>query len=179
MVSTHAITIQAPPKDVWPWLVQIGQDRGGFYSYSRLENLVGCQMRNTNLILPQCQNPKVGDTIRFHPKAPVAPITEVDPEKTLVIGGMWSFVLRQPAPGVTRLIVRCRAKRMSPIRDFFGYRLILEPAHFVMERKMLLTIKELAERMANREAHIEWQAQSKLELPARESANAPAILLSS
>ena len=46
--ATHAITINAPVKKVWPWLVQIGQNRGGFYSYTWLENLVGCDMHNAD-----------------------------------------------------------------------------------------------------------------------------------
>ena len=54
--STHAITINAATKDVWPWVVQMGQRRGGFYSYTFLENLVGCQMRNANEIVPAGPN---------------------------------------------------------------------------------------------------------------------------
>ena len=47
---THAITIRAPVEEVWPWLAQIGQDRGGFYSYEWLENLAGCEMRNADRV---------------------------------------------------------------------------------------------------------------------------------
>jgi hypothetical protein len=66
--ATHAITINAPVERVWPWLAQIGQKKGGFYSYTRLENLVGCNMRNANRIVPEWQNLKVGDEIWLHPK---------------------------------------------------------------------------------------------------------------
>jgi len=62
---THAITIDAPPKDVWPWVLQIGQDRGGFYSYTFLENLIGCEMKNIAKIVPEWQNRAVGDTVWF------------------------------------------------------------------------------------------------------------------
>jgi hypothetical protein len=68
--TTHAITIHAPAVDVWPWLVQIGQDRGGFYSYTWLENLVGCHMRNADRLRPAWQRLAVGDSVWLHPKAP-------------------------------------------------------------------------------------------------------------
>ena len=61
--ATHAITINAPVRDVWPWLVQVGQNRGGFYSYTWLENLVGCEMRNADQIVPEWQELKVGDEV--------------------------------------------------------------------------------------------------------------------
>src|SRR5690242_10440737 len=61
--ATHAITIHAPVAEVWPWLVQVGQDKGGFYSYTWLENLVGCQMRNADRIVPQFQQLQVGDKV--------------------------------------------------------------------------------------------------------------------
>ena len=58
--ATHAVTIKAPAEEVWPWLVQIGQDKGGFYSYSWLENLAGCRLRNADRIVPEFQRLKVG-----------------------------------------------------------------------------------------------------------------------
>ena len=68
--STRAITIYAPASEVWKWLVQIGQDKGGFYSYTWLENLVGCRMRNADHILPQFQHIQVGDEVWLHPEIP-------------------------------------------------------------------------------------------------------------
>lgn len=68
--ATHAITIDAPASAVWPWLVQMGQTRGGFYSYAWLENLVGCHMHNADQIHPEWQDLKVGDQVWLHPKAP-------------------------------------------------------------------------------------------------------------
>lgn len=57
---THAITINAPPEQVWPWIVQMGQGRGGFYSYEALEDLVGCKIHNASRIVPEWQDLKVG-----------------------------------------------------------------------------------------------------------------------
>lgn len=71
--STRAITIRAPAEEVWRWLVQLGQDRGGFYSYDRLENLAGADIHNVDWIVPQMQHLKVGD---FVPMAPVGQPTE-------------------------------------------------------------------------------------------------------
>jgi hypothetical protein len=63
----HAVTIQAPVERVWPWLAQIGQDRGGFYSYEWLENLAGCEMENADRIHPEWQHRELGETVRLHP----------------------------------------------------------------------------------------------------------------
>jgi hypothetical protein len=149
VLATHAVTINAPAADVWPWLVQIGQGRGGFYSYAWLENLVGCHMRNADRILPQFQDLKAGDRIYFHPKAPPAPVTVLEPGRALVIGDAWAFVLKELGPRTTRLIIRSRAVCRPTLSSFLGWRVVFEPAHFVMERRMMLTIKRLAEARAD------------------------------
>lgn len=77
--ATHAITIDAPVADVWPWLVQVGQNRAGFYSYTWLENLVGCAMHNANQIVPEWQELKVGDEVWLHPKAPPLKVLAIEP----------------------------------------------------------------------------------------------------
>lgn len=151
-VATHAVSINAPPLDVWPWIAQLGQDRGGFYSYTMLENLVGCDMHNAEEIHPEWQEVRQGDVIRFHPKLPASPIEMLDTGNHMVIASdlqgpnavTWAFVLHDIGDNKTRLIVRLRArshKGVGRLRDL----LITEPAHFVMERKMMLTIKRLAE----------------------------------
>ncbi len=68
--ATHVITINASAAEIWPWLVQIGQARGGFYSYDWLENLFGCDIRNADRILPEFQHLEVGDGVKLHPGAP-------------------------------------------------------------------------------------------------------------
>jgi len=163
---THAITIDAPPSRVWPWILQIGQDRGGFYSYSFLENLVGCEMHNTSEIVPEWQNRAAGDTVWFATPRHfggqarmVAAI--VEPERSMVLvtpadwkrlqSGergreiTWAFVLAPEGQGKTRLIARSRGDAHPPLFKRAANYAFWEPAHFVMERKMLLTIKKLSE----------------------------------
>lgn len=150
-ISTHAITIQASLEAVWPWLVQIGQDKGGFYSYAWLENLVGCHMRNADRIIPEFQHIQVGDPVWLHPKSPPLPVVHVEPGRALVLGsnmdepGTWGFFLQKIDENTTRLIVRGQGQRKPGLlRGFIQY-VLFEPAHFIMERKMLLTLKRYAE----------------------------------
>jgi hypothetical protein len=148
--ATHALTIHAPVRLVWPWIAQLGQTRGGFYSYTWLENLVGCRMRNADRIVPEWQQINVGDEVWLHPKAPPLKVVAVEPERHLVIGNTWGFYLFPRDAQTTRLIVRGRGKfdmpdLKYPALNFLYWRGIFEPAHFIMERRMLLGIKERAE----------------------------------
>jgi hypothetical protein len=148
---THAITIDAPVSEVWPWLAQVGQDKGGFYSYSWLENLVGCNMHNATSIVPDFQHLQVGDKLWLHPKGPPLPVLVVEPERAIVFGsntsepGTWGVYLQPVGENSTRLIARGRGDwNPTLLRQMFNYA-VFEPAHFLMERKMLLTIKHLSE----------------------------------
>ncbi len=157
---THAITINASPGAVWPWLVQIGQGRGGFYSFELLENLAGCHIHNTDVIVPEFQRLDVGDPVRLAPKGPPPLLVAiVEPEQLLaLVGGdpgdaepisLWAFHLVQTDTGATRLIERGRYRVSGSV----GARLmlgptLLEPISFVMSRQMLRTIKQLAESAA-------------------------------
>lgn len=152
---THAITIDAPASAVWPWLVQMGQGRAGFYSYEKLENLIGCQIRNAHRVEPELQQLRVGDLIRLHPKAPALRVSVLEIGSSLVLGGdpdpqgsraIWGWHLFGEPGGATRLVERGRNdyQRGLVASLAFGPTLI-EPVGFVMSRKMLLTIKELAE----------------------------------
>lgn len=149
--ATHAVTIDAPAAEVWPWLVQIGQDKGGFYSYSWLENLVGCQLHNADRVLPEFQQLKVGDTVRLHPEAPPLPVLVCEPPHTLVLGsnmdypGTWGFYLKEVGEGTTRLVIRGRGDWKPGVFNWLLARAVFEPAHFIMERKMMLGIKSRAE----------------------------------
>ena len=149
--ATHAITINAPVEEVWPWLVQIGQDKGGFYSYTWLENMVGCHMRNADRIVPEFQQLSVGDTVRLHPQAPPLPVLICEPPRTLVLGnnmdypGTWGFYLKEVDERTTRLLMRGRGDWKPGLLSWVGAHVLFEPAHFIMERKMLLGIKCRAE----------------------------------
>jgi len=157
---TYAVTVKAAPARVWPWIVQIGQGRGGFYSYQTLENLVGCQIHNVVEILPEHQHPAVGDEVRLHPTTPALRVAIVDPPGSFVIHGVpaevgadqsfatstWQLVLTETTNGSTRLLMRGRSDYSpEPLNRLFFGRLPLEPIMFVMSRKMLLEIKRLAE----------------------------------
>lgn len=153
--TTRAVTVDAGPEDVWPWLAQIGEDRGGFYSYSRLERAVGADIHNAEVIHPEWQDLTVGDTVwlaRRGGERGRQVVAAVEPKSHLVLmtpadydrvqrgepaGGSWSFHLR-PEGGLTRLLARGNG----------GYtgNAVYDIAHFVMERKMLLGIQHRAER---------------------------------
>jgi len=165
-VVTHAVNIDAPAEAVWRWLVQIGQDRGGFYSYSFLENLAGCDMHNTFRIVPEWQQRAIGDTVwfgspkRFGGRARMVAAV-VEPMRSLVLvtpadwelvrtgkeglDTTWTFALQRKGVNTTRLIARLRSAANVPLGGRVINSLFWEPAHFAMERKMLLTIKKLAE----------------------------------
>jgi hypothetical protein len=149
--ATHAITIEAPVEEVWPWLVQIGQDKGGFYSYAWLENLVGCRLRNADSVVPEFQQLQVGDAVRLHPKAPPLPVLICEPPHALVLGsntgspGTWGFYLREVDEQTARLVIRGRGEWGTGLFNWLVAYAVFEPAHFIMERKMLLGIKRRAE----------------------------------
>ena len=142
MQTTRAVTIAAPPADVWPWLAQIGQERGGFYSYEWLENLAGCRMRNAEEIHPEWQHRDPGEAILLHPAARLE-VNLFEPGRAFGIEGWGVFVLEPIGRGHTRLLVRGRCPRRLAMA---AYSILLEIPHFLMERKMLLGIRERAER---------------------------------
>jgi hypothetical protein len=154
--ATHAITINAPAADVWPWLVQMGQNRGGFYSYTWLENLVGCDMHNANEIAPEWQDLKVGDKVWLHPKAPPVEVAAMEPGRAIVLKPWGAFVLQPIDEKMTRLIIRSQGDYEPDLKNavlnFLLWRVFYEPAHFIMERKMLLGIKARAEKLAGERA---------------------------
>jgi hypothetical protein len=137
---------------LWPWLAQIGQGRGGFYSYELLENLVGCDIHNKDCIVPELQSITVGDNLVMHPKAPAIPVAIVEPAKALVYGGrqdkdtanIWIFYISEK-DGIARLISRWAFEYKPGFVNRIVYNWFIEPIAAVMQRKMLLTIKKLAE----------------------------------
>lgn len=152
---TRAITIHARAKEIFPWLLQIGQGRGGFYSYEWLENLFRTDIHNANAIISELQNLQVGDAIRLTPEpVPSYRVAQIIPNEALVLRvntqdsnttqGTWVFCLDETEHG-TRLIIRSRLAYEENWQNFVLWRLIVEPIHFVMEERMLRGIKERAE----------------------------------
>ena len=141
--TTHGVTIDAPVSEVWPWLAQIGQDRGGFYSYEWLENLAGCRMRNADRIHPEWQHREVGEVVKLH-HAYGLPVTRFEPPRVIALKQWGSFNVEPLPDGRTRVVARGRVARGLGV---FFYVLLVEIPHFVMERRMLLGIKHRAESM--------------------------------
>jgi hypothetical protein len=167
---TRAVTIDAPADRVWPWIAQMGQGRGGFYSFDTLENLIGCGIHSVATVLPEHQDIAEGDLVRSGRDAyPCWVVMDVDPPHHLVLQGAgtparvavpatveevppkgyaastWQWVL-DPIDGGrgTRLVVRQRCT-YSPGQAVLWH--LVEPLNFVMEREMLRGIKARAEAM--------------------------------
>ncbi len=173
LVSTRAITIQAPVDEVWSWLVQIGQGRGGLYSYERLENLAGCQMHNANQILPELQALKIGDVVRLGPEGyPAFDVIAVEPPRLVALWGgpdviqhpelrnlaassteaiLWSWVFNLfPVDTVTtRVIIRARLDFIEGFGNTLMWKVATDPMHYNMERQMLRGLKKRAEYSAS------------------------------
>ncbi len=102
--STLAVTIHAPACEVWPWVAQIGQERGGLYSYELLENLARCKMRNANRIVPEWEL-QVGDLMRMGPPGyPVNGVISLERGHWLLMAGAdlkTGIVDPLPQPGQT------------------------------------------------------------------------------
>jgi hypothetical protein len=156
LTATRAITIRASDDQVWPWLAQLGQGRGGFYSYDFLENLIGADIHSADRIVPELQDIEVGDEILLGPEFGYN-VALLERGRSLVLRGgfpmeniappydsTWAFVLRDGPDKTTRLLVRERYEYKRPWAP-----LIVEPTEalsFVMSQKMLRGIRDRAER---------------------------------
>jgi hypothetical protein len=154
---TRAITIDAPPDRIWPWLVQIGQDRAGFYSNDWLENLFGGDIHNADRIHPEWQTRHLGDKVPMAPRAylggilddaTVTIIRRLEPDRAIA-NTPGRFVLLPTDAGATRLLVREPTGASMPGNEVVGVdaggRLVWDPLHFVMVKRMLLGIQERVE----------------------------------
>lgn len=157
-VTTRAITIRAAAAKVWPWLVQLGQGRGGFYTYDWMENMIGCDIHSADAIMPGHQHIEVGDRVRLGPEGyPFYTVAHVEPEQALILWAdappgeeppiteSWLFYLAEVGPDRTRLIVRNRRDYEPTVGNLLMWRVIVEPLHFIMERGMLRGIRARAE----------------------------------
>ena len=156
--STRAVTIQAPAARVWPWLVQMGQGRGGLYSYERLENLVGCDMHNADEILPHFQELNIGDQIRLGPEGyPAFEVAAIVPGIALILRGdtpnpagkpttwIWIFFLAPIDEQTSRLLLRSRLDYEPSPGNEISWRVFTDPIAFNMEREMLRGIRRRVE----------------------------------
>jgi hypothetical protein len=152
---THAITINAPRQQVWLWVAQIGQERGGFYSYDFLENLVGLNIHSVDKIIPEYQHDEKSPGLKLAPKVPPLPVACIEPERTLAFGGWvdpntpssWLFFMDDAGENRTRLISRWRFSYKPSIGFRIGFGVIVQSIACVMQRKMLLGIKKRADRV--------------------------------
>jgi hypothetical protein len=165
--ATHAITIRVPAAHLWPWLVQIGCDRAGFYSYDRLDN---AGRPSADGILPEFQDTKVGNVLPSRPGSPHGfEVLQMEPPRLFLLGAFlrvpalsnlpwegsrprayvrstWLFLLREQG-NATRLVVRVRGI-LRPAWLGLVANTLMAPAHLVMQRKQLLNLRRRAERLA-------------------------------
>ena len=158
LTVTRAITVGVPADQVWPWISQLGQGRGGFYSYDFLENLAGCDIHSADQIVPQWQHVQAGDRVNLAPQVALT-VARAERGRSLVLRAAaprgdrpppydftWAFVLREDLPGTTRLLVRERYDCNGPWARFLVE--AVEVVSFVMSQKMLRGIRDRAERAA-------------------------------
>jgi hypothetical protein len=150
-VATRAITIHAPPQEVWPWLVQIGSGRAGWYTYDRIDN---AGMPSATEVIPELQQLQVGDLIPMVVGKDIGVrVKELEPDRRMLWWDeqgeySWEWVL-EPADGQTRLLNRLRVTRHPWTRKML-YELVAVNGDVVMQRKLLRGIKQRAERLAAR-----------------------------
>lgn len=150
-VYNRAVTVNASPEDIYPWLVQMGAERGGMYSYEWFEtNILRCELINADRIHEEWQGLKAGDKVKMCPGEWGPPAYEVallEPGRAVVLGhqengkwsDIWQFILVPQADGTTRLVARGRETKSGTFWD------VIRPGQFIMERAMLLGIRERAE----------------------------------
>jgi hypothetical protein len=149
--ATLGVTIDAAPAAIWPWLMQMGYRRGGLYSYDWLDRLFGyLDAPSADRILPEWQLLAVGDEIPLG-RGGGFPVKAIEPDRSLVLGGYardvewsWAFELTPQADRSTRLVSRNRVWMRRTIGSMLTM-LVIEPAAFLMTRKMLLGIKRRAD----------------------------------
>lgn len=156
---TMAITIRAAPSEIWPWLVQMGQGRGGFYTHEWIENLLGADIRNADRIVPAWQRLAVGDIVRLTPNpyfgrpGQSMTVAEIQPERALVFRqtlpngspASWAFLLLPESEATTRVVMRRRGG------DPTLFDRVMAPGYAFMDRGMLHGLRHRAEGTVLRE----------------------------
>lgn len=157
--STRAVSVRASADEVWRWVVQFGLGRAGFYSYELLERMVGIPVRNVESILPTHQSLQIGNEIKLHPNTPGIPVGAVEVGRYVCFGQSgptdettpdprrsWSMYIDPTSRRSCRLVLRSCVE--PPRNPTFALRLglaVTGPVDFVMEQRMLRTIRRLAE----------------------------------
>lgn len=153
-ISTKAVTIKARPAQIYPWLLQMGADKGGWYSHTFIEGLLQCPIVNADRLHPEWQTVNVGDPVRMCPGEAGPPpyiVAAFEKEQYMIWGhraadGTWNdiyqFVLLPTGAAETRLILRSRSNSVGWIWD------VLEPGFCLMESGMLQGIQQRAEALA-------------------------------
>ncbi len=161
---TAAVWIDAPPPAVWPWLVQLGQDRGGLYSYEALENRIGLHFHTADRIHPEWQQLAVGDIVRLVPQGWMGlrdgvalPVAEIVSQRCIVLrppnlpwDAVWSFHVVPHGEDRCRLLVRTRSRLQHP-GEVLGTELA-GPLTALLTRGILLGIKRRVEQQQAGEA---------------------------
>jgi hypothetical protein len=163
---TLAIAIAAKPHAIWPWIVQMGQGRGGFYTHEWVENLLRADIHNATRIVSELQTLNLGDRMRLTPDPYLGQpgqyleVVHVEPNHALALrqrlpngtNGSWAFVLRPDGERSTRPFFRRRGEKPS----FFDR--LMKPGYYFMDRGMLAGLKRRAERSAQAEKRISMTA---------------------
>lgn len=156
--STMAATLAGTTEEIWPWLVQVGWNRGAYYTYNPIENLFGLDLHNADRIHPEWQDLKVGDTIWMsHPRLknlfPETKVNTLEPNQALVLAiygprgtemppsGAWTFFLEPIDDTSTRFIVRLQVAAPTVIGKIIFYA-FMEPAHFFMQQTMFTGLQQ-------------------------------------
>jgi len=158
---TQAITINASAAEVWPWLVQIGYKRAGWYSWDAIHRLLGSagsaddDRRSANRIIPELQNLEVGNVIRMaSPDLPMPGLTvvSIEPDRALVTQGedviSWVWFLDPVDAGTTRLIVRYRQYWEPSLANSLMFVVPNDLGSLLMQPKTLRGIRDRAEAAA-------------------------------
>jgi hypothetical protein len=151
----RAVTIHGSPEQIYPWIVQLGAERGGYYSYTWMETyLLNCPMVNADRIHPEWQDLKIGDEVKMCPKQSGPPpytVAMLKPDKAVVLGhqengkwvDVWQFVIIPQPDGTSRLVLRSRTNAVGGFWD------VIHPGIFIMERGLLLGVRDRVEGVKN------------------------------
>lgn len=171
LVSNHTVTIQAAPEHIWPWLLQWGYQRGGFYSYDWIDRALGSDdVVSADRILPEFQHLEIGDEVKIFDEGGFI-VHDIEPQRHLVLHfqmdpttgqgnqfdkprpehffeGVWGWHLLPLSPTTTRLTSHWRLNWSDEPQNHIYMRAFLEPGSFIMDRRMLLGIRQRAEALA-------------------------------